>query len=377
MKKLLPRFKLWLSAEDVEGVFGDGKWRLLKAIDSTGSLTAASNMLGISYRKAWGDLKKAERHLGLSLVQRHRGGNTGGTTSLTKEGKKWVTAYAKFRNDVKKTVHKSFTNNISGKAFTLIELMVVISVISLLICMTLPFLNRARAAAKQTVCQNRLRQWSIAFELYVNANNDYYPHTDGRDRTESDPITNADQADYYFSWIDVLPPFMEQIPWREYDYWDKPGKNTIFQCPAAKLAPYDLYKYKPQKTGYFSFAMNSCLELDENCWPPYEYEGDNWQMPSFLKKTLIKSPSHLVLLFDQLLDPTKAYGGDEYEASAGKYCGSYPKAFSARHAKKEKSLGGNILYSDSHIEWKETVWKEYWPEDLEVPPAGDLDWYPY
>jgi molybdate transport system regulatory protein len=377
MEKLLPRFKIWLSTENVEGVFGDGKWRLLKAVDSTGSLKAASNMLDISYRKAWGDLKKAEHHLGLSLVQRQRGGKTGGKTSLTKEGKKWVTAYAKFRNDVKKTVDKSFKNNIRAKAFTLIELMVVVSVISLLLCLTLPSLNRARVAARQTLCQNRLRQWSLAFELYVNVNNDYYPHTDGRDRTDSNPITEADLADYYSGWIDVLPPLMEQTPWRDHDYWNKPGTNTIFQCPSARLAPDELYKYKPQRTGYFSYAMNSCLELDDNCWPPYKYEGDNWQMPSFLKKSFIKSPSRLVLLFDQLLDPTKGYGGDEYNASAGKYCGSYPKAFSARHAKKKKSLGGNILYSDSHIEWKQTVWKEYWPEDLEVPPAGDLDWYPY
>ena len=107
MKKLSPRFKLWFNTKNTDGVFGDGKWRLLKAIDSTGSLTAASNLLGISYRKAWGDLKKAEKHLGVSLIQKQRGGKAGGKTSLTKEGKKWVTAYTKFRSDIKKTVDKS------------------------------------------------------------------------------------------------------------------------------------------------------------------------------------------------------------------------------------------------------------------------------
>ena len=60
MKKLRARFKLWLSTKDVEGVFGDGKWRLLKSIDAEGSLKAASESLRISYRKAWGDLKKAQ-----------------------------------------------------------------------------------------------------------------------------------------------------------------------------------------------------------------------------------------------------------------------------------------------------------------------------
>lgn len=377
MKKLSPRFKLWLSTKNAEGVFGDGKWRLLKAIESTGSLTAASNLLGISYRKAWGDLKKAEKHLGVNLVRKQRGGKKGGKTSLTKEGKKWVTAYEKFRNDVKKTVDKSHKKYFTARAFSIIELMVVIAVISLLLCLILPSLNRARAAARQTLCQSRLRQWSLAFELYIDANDGYYPHTDGRDRTESNPITDADLADYYSGWVDVLPPFMEQTPWRNHDYYNKPGTDTIFQCPSARLAPDEFYKYRPLRTGYFSYAMNSCLELDENCWPPYEYDGLDWRMPSFLKKTLIKSPSHLVLLFDQLLDPTKGYGGDAYDASAGKYCGSYPKAFSARHARRYNSLGGNILYTDSHIEWKQTVWKEQWSDDLEVPPAGDFDWYPY
>ena len=60
MKKLRARFKLWLSAKDIEGVFGDGKWRLLKAIETEGSKTTAIQKLGISYRKAWGDLKKSQ-----------------------------------------------------------------------------------------------------------------------------------------------------------------------------------------------------------------------------------------------------------------------------------------------------------------------------
>lgn len=112
MKKLRPRFKLWLSTRDVEGVFGDGKWRLLKAIDSGGSLRAASNSLRISYRKAWGDLKKAQDALAVGLVQKHRGGNIGGQTTLTDYGKEWVEAYAKFRSDIERAVEKAYRKHI-------------------------------------------------------------------------------------------------------------------------------------------------------------------------------------------------------------------------------------------------------------------------
>lgn len=108
MKKLKAKFKLWLSTKDIEGVFGDGKWRLLQAIESTGSLTAASESLKISYRKAWGDIQKAQEALNRPLVEKHRGGNQGGQSALTIQGKKWVKAYTRFRSDIEKATEKAY-----------------------------------------------------------------------------------------------------------------------------------------------------------------------------------------------------------------------------------------------------------------------------
>ena len=108
MKKLRVRFKLWLSTKNVEGVFGDGKWRLLKTFETKGSLKAACESLQISYRKAWGDLNKAETCLNVALLERHRGGSMGGQTSLTEQGKEWVKAYAKFRSEIEKAAEKAF-----------------------------------------------------------------------------------------------------------------------------------------------------------------------------------------------------------------------------------------------------------------------------
>ncbi|MBN2271515.1 MAG: prepilin-type N-terminal cleavage/methylation domain-containing protein [Sedimentisphaerales bacterium] len=265
-----------------------------------------------------------------------------------------------------------------GRAgFSLVEVLIVISVISLLMGLLLPALHRARALAEQAICKSRLRQWGLAFGMYAEQNDGFYPHADGRDRTSSDPGTDADLADYYFGWIDVLPPLLGQRPWRDHDYWEKPGTETIFQCRSAKLAPDSSYKkYRPRRDGYFSYAMNSCLELDENCRAPYGSAGSDWQMPSFLNSTTIGNPSRLILLFDQLLDPEKGYGGTGYNPTAGMYCGSYPKAFSARHAKGGGILGGSILYCDYHIDWKSTVWNADWPADMMAPPLGDQDWYP-
>ena len=264
---------------------------------------------------------------------------------------------------------------VKSKAFTIVELMVVIFIISGLVGLLLPALGRVRAVAKQTVCKSRLRQWGLAFEAYAAQNDGYYPHIDGRDRTSSNPVTEADRADYFYGWVDVLAVLMGQKSWRDYPYWQKPGRKTIFQCPSARLAPDRHYKYRPRRTGYFSYAMNSCLELDENCWHNPDEPGEN--MPSFLKTSLIHRAERVVLVFDQLLDPSKGYDAERVYKSAGKHCGSYPKAFSARHSKIGGTLGGLILYCDYHVEWKETVWKSDWPDDLEVPPRSDYNWYPY
>jgi molybdate transport system regulatory protein len=101
-----------MSSEGVEGVFGDGKWRLLKAIDTKGSLKAACESLRISYRKAWGDLKKAQDALDIALVKKQRGGITGGRTTVTEQGKRWVRQYTKFRRDVERAVEKAYGKHI-------------------------------------------------------------------------------------------------------------------------------------------------------------------------------------------------------------------------------------------------------------------------
>ena len=261
-------------------------------------------------------------------------------------------------------------------AFTLIEVLVVIVIVSLLLGIIVPSLQRARQTARNLICQTRLHQWGLAFGIYATENEGYYPHIDGRDRTSTDPATDEQIADYYYGWVDMLPPLMGEESWRDWSYYKKPDATTIFQCPSAKPSSPESYSYRIDRSGYFSYAMNSCLELDSNCWPPHGNPGGN-NMPSFLKSTLIKQPSQVILLYDQLLDPFKGYGGMRYNPTAGKYCGSYPKAFSVRHNRNRTGLGGFVLHCDLRVEWTSSVWKDTWPDVLEVPPRDDSNWYPY
>ncbi len=80
----------------------------MDSIQKKGSLQAAADDLGISYRKAWGDLRKTERAMGVLLLERHRGGRDGGECSLTKEGLRWWKEYARFDAEVESHVAKAF-----------------------------------------------------------------------------------------------------------------------------------------------------------------------------------------------------------------------------------------------------------------------------
>lgn len=108
--------KIWL-AEDPRaggtGFLGEGRFRLLKAIDRAGSLRKAAEQLGISYRKAWGDIRSAESHLGFPLLERHRGGRSGGASALTEQAKQLLQAYDKVTAHIQARLAREFDRHIS------------------------------------------------------------------------------------------------------------------------------------------------------------------------------------------------------------------------------------------------------------------------
>jgi prepilin-type N-terminal cleavage/methylation domain-containing protein/prepilin-type processing-associated H-X9-DG protein len=60
------------------------------------------------------------------------------------------------------------------KAFSIIELLVVISVIAILMAILVPALNISRSQAKQIVCKNNLQQLIMANSSYANDNSGYF-----------------------------------------------------------------------------------------------------------------------------------------------------------------------------------------------------------
>lgn len=111
----------------------------------------------------------------------------------------------------------------SRRAFTLIEVLVVLAIIAILIGLVLPAVQKVRAAALQSKCLNQLRQIGLAVHSHAAVNNDRLPPIDGRMvnyETTEQPLFTA-----------VLPHLDHPIPLPGLDDQTALQRVKFFGCP--------------------------------------------------------------------------------------------------------------------------------------------------
>ena len=151
--------------------------------------------------------------------------------------------------------------------FTLVELLVVITIIGILISLLLPAVQAARETARRMQCSNNLKQVGLAMHNFESQNGTFPPGTGAKTRFSNGPATNGYEWTYL---LHYMMPFFEQQayydmirgpkfdlanPWHV--TWPEAAKKMVFpilSCPSDSISGSyaDGYQPKSNYLGIFS-----------------------------------------------------------------------------------------------------------------------------
>lgn len=156
------------------------------------------------------------------------------------------------------------------RGFSLVELLMVISIMALLVALTMPAVQQAREAARRTVCSSHVRQLGLALIEYTNVNNGMLVphHEDDAERiagTAAGIYPYPGTSVYWFGKVDgnqldrnkqldfmagPLAPFMER-------------NKTVYQCPTFDQRRVDEMAYGSMTTGFdYNLQLGAGTQYD-------------------------------------------------------------------------------------------------------------------
>lgn len=183
----------------------------------------------------------------------------------------------------------------SQRAFTLVELLVVIGIIAILISLLLPSLNRARRAAVSAKCMSNLRQLGNAMQIYVQTYKGCFTPKYSTDGTRDGNWNNASDPNLYVSWDDLLGIYDgRKLNWdqQKMSYCPKASMDQIWSCDEDPGARADTAGYSVNKRSY-GINTRVVAVYSQNPINP------SWSMYRPLKQHEVKRPSETILMFDR------------------------------------------------------------------------------
>jgi len=257
-------------------------------------------------------------------------------------------------------------------AFTLIEMLVTITIIAVLAAILLPTVHRMREIAKKTYCQNNLQQFGKAFEMYTTYYGGYLPCSGG---WECQHATRDPHGFPYYP-MDLLcqilghPSDASAFVTFSGGFINPRHVPKVCYCPSTNLATgIEFDNLDPLRNYYYNSHIDSWAPGERPSWAKlrartrnvgvvpdvsWDLAADNWWVRvAYAKKSQISYPSELAVMGDSP-DQTGRWTepGDPWMNFANILEGNVAGSSSG-----DRHMGGaNLLFADGHVEWKAADW---------------------
>ncbi len=221
---------------------------------------------------------------------------------------------------------------IPRRAFTLVELLVVIAVVAILAAILFPVFAQAKAAAKATACLSNMRQLGTGFAMYQG------------DADDALPLSGEPTGEGAGTWIPAGHlPSMPACANR----FGPLDLCTVSDVSRGALFPYvrsrGVYRCSAEQTG--RYKHNGARVDSQKQWVTYgmNYHVSGWPMGS------IAFPAATALLVDE--DVTTRNNGSFVPCWTASGPADAPTcAYPADEFGLQHASGANILYTDGHAQ---------------------------
>ncbi|EDM25385.1 hypothetical protein LNTAR_22105 [Lentisphaera araneosa HTCC2155] len=220
--------------------------------------------------------------------------------------------------------------------FTLIELLVVVSIIGILASLLLPALSSARDKSKLAVCKSNMRQIQVAYQMYFDDNDGYYP-TDSPQMSWDDRLNGYDGRNVPLSDLNSAWPLEKSL-----------YNSEIYACPDDEISRIwgvdtDVLTLSYSPTTYMYYVNAGSINSSKRGITGFNWKGalDGYASS---KISEINQASSTISTFEHMTEG-RCLGRDDQSSVS-------PESFflSTANVPHEGFNKSNFLFVDGHVE---------------------------